>query len=384
MDFRVFALSGRASEVAGNRRALYCVCPMISLCSVRRAVLPCLLVLLLTGATPVSAQGNKKRVSPTPGASPKSTPYVLPDTVATVNGEPIKKKDLERVTQSLVGNTGRSLQDLTIPEQKAAYEAMLNTMIADKLVAREAANEAVEDLSVEKRYGDLMAQYPDPKAFQEQIKKAGETEAQIKAHVRGQLQQQQWLNKQVAEEAKVTPQEVEKFYKESPPNKFDEPEVVHARHILVAVRKDAPPEDALAAETHANALLERVRKGEKFEEVAAKQSDDPAAHDRPAANGSPAVPGNGGDLGYFARDRIMPEFGDVAFRLKVGEIGGPVRTQFGYHLIQVVDHLLPHTANLDEARDQITAYLQSEKRQAAVSRLLDGLRAGAKVQTFLP
>lgn len=367
---------------------------MISFRSVRQAMLPCLLIFVLTKVTPASAQANKKRgtpapsakptASPSPSASPKSSSYVLPDIVASVNGEPIKKKDLERVTQALVGNNGRTLQDLSLPEKKAAYEAMLNTMIADKLVSKEAANEPVDDLSVEKRYGDLMAQYPDPKAFQEQVKKAGETEAQIKANIRGQLQQQQWLNKQVAEDSKVTPQEVEKFYKESPPNKFDEPEMVRARHILVAVRKDAPPEDAVTAEKHANDLLDRVKKGEKFDEVANKQSDDKSAQSHEATGNTPATVSNGGDLGYFTRDRIMPEFGDVAFKLKPGEIGGPVRTQFGYHLIQVLDHKMPHTATLDEARDQITAYLQSEKRQAAISRVVDGLRTKAKVQTFLP
>ena len=368
---------------------------MTSLRFVRRTFAPCLLAALLTGVSSVHAQSAKKRPTPaptpkgsppaaTPGKpspSPSAAPYVLPATVATVNGEPIKKQDLERFAETMLNTSGRKLQDLSPGEQKALLDPLLDAMILDRLVSKEAAAEPVKDLDVEARYAELMKQYPDPAAFQAQVKKAGETTDQLKTNIRSQLAQQAWLEKQIANDIKVTPEEVEKFYKESPPNKFDEPERVRARHILVGIRKndkpeslrkDAPPEDALEAEQKAQELLARIKKGESFEEVAKQESLDPEAKVK------------GGDLGYFTRDRIMPEFGEVAFRLKKDEIGGPVRTQFGYHLIQVLDHQPAHTASLDEARDQIATYLQAQKRQMAVARVGENLRAKAKVERFLP
>ena len=157
----------------------------------------------------------------------------------------------------------------------------------------------------------------------------------MRQNLRIQIAQQQWIEHQVADQIKVTPEEAEKFYKEGPPSKFDAPEMVRASHILVSVAKDAPPEDALAAEQKIDALAVRAKKGESFEELAKANSDDPNAKK------------TGGDLDYFSRERIMPEFADVAFKLKVGEIGGPVRTQFGYHLIKVTDHKAAHTATFD-------------------------------------
>ena len=165
---------------------------------------------------------------------------------------------------------------------------------------------------------------------------------------------------------------MEKFYKEGSTSKFDQPAMVHAEQILVPARRDAAPEVALAAEDKAKALETRAKGGEDFATVARDATDDPAK------------PANNVDLGYFSQDRIMPELGAAAFKMKVGEVSDPVRTQFGYHVLKVLDRKTAHTATLDEARPAITAYLTQEKRQKAEAALLAGLREKAKIETFLP
>ena len=75
----------------------------------------------------------------------------------------------------------------------------------------------------------------------------------------------------------------------------------------------------------------------------------------------------------------MPEFAAAAFALKPGEISAPVRTQFGYHIIKVTDRKPAHTDTLDEARPRITTFLQGQKRQQATARLVEKLRANAKI-----
>ncbi len=89
-------------------------------------------------------------------------------------------------------------------------------------------------------------------------------------------------------------------------------------------------------------------------------------------------------MGSFGRNQIMPEFADAAFKLKIGEVSTPVRTQFGYHLIKATEHSPAHNASFSEARDQITTYLQDEKRKDAVAALIKSLREKAKVEVFLP
>ena len=327
------------------------------------------------------AQSSHKRtpakpVSPTPAAatpsaSPAST-YVVPDPVATVDGEPIHKADLERVTGVLLASQGKTIDNLHDDEKKTVFHSVLEDMITDRLVNREAVGESVPDLDVEKRYGELRAQYRDQASFDAEIKKSGQTDGQVRQILRIQLAQQQWIEHQIAGQVTVTPEEVEKFYKEGPVEKFAAPEMVSASHILVAVRRDAAPEEALAAQQKVGDLAARLKKGESFEALAKAYSDDPNAKQ------------TGGDLGYFSRERIMPEFADAAFKLKVGEVSPPVRTQFGFHFIKLTDRKPAHTASLSEVRDQITTYLQTEKRRAAVSSLVASLREKAKIEIFLP
>ena len=301
-----------------------------------RGFLPCLLAGCVAWASLAEAQTNRNRTSPTPkptdspatGAATPA-PYTLPDVVATVDGESIKKADLQRVATAMAGSEGKTMKDLTPAQQQQTDAAVLESMIVDKLVATAASNEVVDPMAVYKRYDALATEYPNPQAFDEQIKKAGETPDKLRQKIHTQIAQQQWLEKQIADEIKVTPQEVEKFYKEGPPGKFDQPETVHAEHILVAVRKDAPPEDALHAEERIQALADRVKKGEAFEDVARKESDDKAPRPQLATAEHPASPGNGGDLGWFSQDRIMPEISAVAFKLKPGEVSAPVRTWSG-------------------------------------------------------
>jgi parvulin-like peptidyl-prolyl isomerase len=125
-----------------------------------------------------------------------------------------------------------------------------------------------------------------------------------------------------------------------------------ARHILIRFQgsrvplkegqKDLTPEEALA---RAEALRQRILKGEDFAAVAKAESDDTGSGQ------------NGGDLGTFGRGRMIPEFEEVVFSQPVGEISPPVRTQFGYHLIQVMKR---GTQPLEELRADIEKRLATE------------------------
>jgi peptidyl-prolyl cis-trans isomerase C len=318
-------------------------------------------------ATPTPPEVTPDQLGLPPAASPAPSP--LPDPVAIVDGEPIHPKDLERVAAALLSANGRNLSELSDADRRKALRSVLDDMITDKLVARHSADEKVADVDVEKRFNDIRTQYGAN--FEAEVKKSGQTPDQIRHNIHTQIAQQEWIEQQIAPDIKVSPQEVEKFYKESPPNRFDAPEMVRASHILVAVRRDAPPEDVMAAETKINDLAARVKKGESFEALAKQYSDDPNAKE------------TAGDLDYFSRERIMPEFADAAFKLKVGEVSAPVQTQFGFHLIKLTDRKPAHVATLDEARDQIATYLQDEKRRVAIMKVIQNLKDNAKIQIFL-
>jgi peptidyl-prolyl cis-trans isomerase C len=140
------------------------------------------------------------------------------------------------------------------------------------------------------------------------------------------------------------------------------PEAVRAAHIIKNVDANTTEETALAA---IRAVEERLKAGEVFETIADELSD---------------CPGGGGDLGWFPRGQMVPEFEAVVFALKPGEISPVFRTAFGFHIAKVYQHAEERMATFEEARPQIERQLLTEKHQKALERLCDYLRARATVE----
>jgi len=128
-------------------------------------------------------------------------------------------------------------------------------------------------------------------------------------------------------------------------------EEVHARHILV------PTED------EAKAILAQLKGGADFATLAKEKSKDPGAAD-------------GGDLGYFTKDQMVPEFAEVAFKLDKGQLSEPVKTQFGWHVIKVEDKRIKPTPTFDQVKGQIENYV-AHRAQAA---LVEKMRSAANIE----
>ena len=122
---------------------------------------------------------------------------------------------------------------------------------------------------------------------------------------------------------------------------------LRTRHIFVKIAADALPRDTVDAWLKISKLRERVMSGESFEKVAIEASEDPSARDREANQQHPFLPGNKGDLGYFTVFDYMYSFENGAYKTKEGEVSPIVRTEYGYHLIKVI--------NKREALGKITA-----------------------------
>jgi peptidyl-prolyl cis-trans isomerase C len=127
-------------------------------------------------------------------------------------------------------------------------------------------------------------------------------------------------------------------------------EEVRARHILVE------------SEDEAKALLEQLKNGADFATLAKEKSKDPGAAE-------------GGDLGYFTKDQMVPEFADVAFKMYPGQLSNPVKTQFGWHVIKVEDRRTKQPPEFDKVKDQIEAFLARKAQTDFITKL----RQSAKV-----
>jgi peptidyl-prolyl cis-trans isomerase D len=148
-------------------------------------------------------------------------------------------------------------------------------------------------------------------------------------------------------EIKVEDPEIRSYY-DSHQQEFTQKEQVHARHILLQVNDKRTDE---AARTQLEAAKKRIEGGADFAKVASEISDDP---------GSKA---KGGDLGFFGRETMVKEFADAAFGAQPNQLVGPVKSSFGYHLIQVLEKRPGGVRPFEEARLQIRGILASQRVQ---------------------
>jgi peptidyl-prolyl cis-trans isomerase D len=143
-------------------------------------------------------------------------------------------------------------------------------------------------------------------------------------------------------------------------------EQVKVRHILIKAAANATPAEDAAAKAKAQDVLDQLNKGGNFAELAKKYSDDPGSKDQ------------GGELGFIKRGVTVPAFEQAAFNLQPGQTSGLVKTQFGYHIIQVEAKQTAHTRPFDEVKPQILATLTQQKEQQAQQNFAQQLASEAK------
>ena len=140
---------------------------------------------------------------------------------------------------------------------------------------------------------------------------------------------------------------------------------VHARHILIRAPK-GDEKASKAAKAKIEAIIVKLKNGADFVKLAKEETQDPSGK------------ANGGDLGYFTKEQMVPAFSKVAFELKKGEISGPVQTQFGWHVIKVEDKRVKPPPKFDEVKQQIENFVVRK----AQADLVQKLRKEAKIEKF--
>jgi len=261
-----------------------------------------------------------KPAQPPVTSQPQGQTATLKDpVVATINGQPLRLSELEIAQQALP-------QQYRNMPMKAVFPALLDRIVDSKLLVQEGRKNHITD---------------DP-AFKKRM-----------AFVEDQVIQDSWIQKEIAR--LVTPEKMKERYEERLKSMPAEEEV-HARHILVST------------EDEAKAVIDELKKpGVTFDKVAKEKSTDKASG------------AEGGDLGWFKKSDMVPEFANAAFALKKGELSPtPVKTQFGYHVILLEDRRQAPPPTFEELSPQIREDLARE----AVTSMLDQLRANAKIEKF--
>lgn len=325
-----------------------------------------------TGATPGAAQpGAPSPASPASPADAKPVkPEELPAVVARINGQEIKKEQLLEHAQRLRTQFPDAAQ---APLNTQFYRNVLDTLVAQTLLQQEAKKEgiAVTDAEVEQQIAALRSRFPDAEQFKKALASQGISEERLRQEMHREGAVQKLVAAKVFSSVNITDAEAKAFYDKNQ-DKMKQPPQVHVRHILVKVDPSATDADKQKARAKAEDLLKRAQGGEDFAKLASENSDDPGSKTQ------------GGDLSWMPPGRTVPPFDKAAFALtKPNEISPVVETDFGYHVIQLLERKEASTVPFEQAKGRITELLRQRQVQEKLQAHIEELKTKGKVETFI-
>lgn len=293
------------------------------------------------------------------------------DGVAVVNDTVITRDEFDRELiqfKARIASQGRQ-----IPE---AMQEEIENNILDKLIDRELLHQEslekkihIEPNVVAEEIKKLKEKYPDPTAFDALLNQMNMAENDLQSLITKGLAIKTLVEEHATIGIAVTDTESREFYA-AHPEYFKRPERVKASHILIKQEADADAAQKAEAQKKIEAIQQRLAKGEDFETLAREVSEGPSAP-------------QGGDLGFFGRGQMVKPFEDAAFALPPGKVSDIVPTQFGLHLIKVMEKAPEETVSYEEAKDRIVLNLTNEKRQKTMEDYLEKLRKAASIKKNL-
>jgi len=289
-------------------------------------------------------------------ASAQDKALVVDKIIGRVDNYIVLKSELEMAYQSYLAEGNPASQD--------ARCELLNRLILNKLMVAKAEIDSVyvTDIEVDQNTDQRMQMILQSSGNSpEQLERAyGKTLEQIKLELRDQIREQlisREMTSIITKKITVTPSEIRKFYNKIPADSlpFYSSDVEVAQLVRVAKVSKSQKDEA---RKKLSDLRERILKGENFNELAMKNSEDPSAQY------------NGGEMGYVGRGAMVPEFEAMAFRLKIGEISQPFESPFGFHIMQLVDR----RGNEYNSRHILISAVPSAEDIANSGKYLDSLR----------
>lgn len=293
-------------------------------------------------------------------------PAELPDVLARVNGEPVRKLEFDRVLRNMELGGG------PIPAERRdeVLRGVLDQLITYTVMTHEAKakNVTVSDAEVDSRIKQMRGTGSEAD-FKNALEVRNMSVDQLRSDARVQLTIEKMMEAHVADTAAATDAEARQFY-ESNPDKFKRGDTVRASHILLRVDGSAPEAARKQARTRIEAILKQARSGDDFAALARKHSQDGSAQ-------------AGGDLGYFEREAMVPAFSQAAFSLKPGEISDVVTTEFGYHIVKLTDRKAASTVPYDQVSRQILDFLSGQKKQERAAQFIDEAKKRARIEVLV-
>ncbi len=315
-------------------------------------------------AKPADAKAAEAAPAAVPPVPAKPVPEAIPVVVARVNGEDIAKADFDRLLKQMEMQAGQA-----VPKERRdeIYRAVLDQLVTYTALVQETRARGVKVSDAEAKQAsdaklaELRKQMPDEAAFKKALAERNMTVERLRADIRKDLAINKMMEAELATAPAVTDADVKDFYDKNP----DEFTGVRASHILI--KPDGFDEASKKkARTAIDDVLKQAKAGTDFGELAKKHSSDGSAQ-------------QGGDLGFFTKGRMVPEFSNAAFKLQPGQISDVVETQFGYHIIKVTER---KDVPITEASEKIRAFLATKKRDDQQQAFVASIKNKSKIEVL--
>ncbi len=323
-----------------------------------------------TAQSPGPSSDGQAKLSDEEEIPPAAPDAIFPAVVARVNGKPLLGRDLERIVQTQLAPMGNPDWNKLREDYRGqlVYDS-INQLINSELIYQKAtaSGTKVADSEVQAEFDKMRQTFNSDAEMNIALANQQTDRAMLKRDLFERMVLAKYIEETISKKISVTPEDVAEYYS-SHLSEFQHPEIVRTSHILI--RGGATAEQDAYAKRRAEALLERIKKGEDFAKMATEYSMDESAS-------------QGGDVGFSSKDALIPEYAKAAFSLPVGGLA-IVKTELGYHIIKVTEKKQEGLSTLEEVRSQLTEFLKNQKIQDNVDQLVEQLRAQAKIEILIP
>jgi len=289
---------------------------------------------------------------------------------AKVNGEAITKAEFQSQVDRNMERYRGTNHELPPSIETRIRESVLRRMIDDKMIELKAKElgAGVTKEELDEKFQEYKGRFRTDQAFQDYLKRSKNTEANMRDDLERNMLRDRVVEK-LSGAIDVTDEEVAKYFDENK-QRFVEREQVKASRILLRTPPTMPEAEKNAAKKRAKELRAKAVGGSDFAELAKESSNGPEAS-------------RGGDLGWFARGRMPPEFDNVVFNMEANSVSDVVETKMGLEIIKLWDKKAEHQRPIEEVKENIKNSLLARKRNEKRRSILQDLKAGAKIDTLI-
>ncbi len=281
-----------------------------------------------------------------------------------VNGEKIASVLIENEIQRLRPSYEQVFQDHPPEQRQKQLAEWARENIIEAVIFRQEANKAfpkIKEGAIQQAMGQLLEAEGQTGPIRQQLEAGPDEEAKLHSEIAGQIRQERFIRQIAADIPELKDKAIQRYYEQNI-ERFTIPETVHAAHIVKHPATETTPEQL---KEQIDGVYQQMEGGTAFEELAAQHSD---------------CPDQGGDLGFFARGKMVPRFEEVAFVLEPGTYSEPFETEFGWHILKVYEKRPAVPCPIEQVREVITRDLKQQAREKIIETFIDAQKAQAVIE----